>query len=97
MKYVPTQVRRGLRLVGERFTIQRKLLNLTVEDLAQRAGVSPTTVRNLEHGQSVRTDSLFAIAGVLQLADSLVESSDPYRTDIGQLRAAEQLPKRVRR
>jgi hypothetical protein len=34
---------------------------------------------------------------VLQLADAIVTASDPYRTDLGRLRANEQLPKRVRR
>lgn len=60
-------------------------------------GVSPTTVSNLEQGKAVRSDSILAIARVLQLADAIAMASDPYRTDLGRLRANEQLPKRVRR
>ncbi|NEG71093.1 helix-turn-helix domain-containing protein [Bifidobacterium ramosum] len=97
MKYTPTAVRRDLRTLGERFSQQRRLLSLTVADVAQRAGVSPTTVSNLEQGKAVRTDSLLSIARVLQMADALVASCDPYSTDLGRLRANEQLPKRVRR
>ncbi|MCI1673839.1 MAG: helix-turn-helix domain-containing protein [Bifidobacterium tibiigranuli] len=97
MRYVPTTVKRDLRIIGERFSQQRKLLLLTIADVAQRAGVSPTTVSNLEQGKAVRSDSMLAIARVLQLADAIVTASDPYRTDLGRLRANEQLPKRVRR
>lgn len=97
MKYVPTSVKRDLRTMGEHFGVQRKLLSLTVEDVAQRAGVSPTTVRNLEHGRTVQTDSFFSVANVLQLAANIVGASDPYKTDVGMARAYEQLPERVRR
>lgn len=96
MKYVPTAVSRDLRVIGERFSQQRKLLSLTVQDVAQRAGVSATTVMNLEHGRSVRSDSLLSVARVLQLAQPIVEGVNPYRNPIGALRAAEQLPQRVR-
>ena len=68
VKYTPTAVTRNLRTLGEHASIQRKLLSLTVNDVAQRAGVSATTVVNLEHGKPVRTDSLFAVLGILQLA-----------------------------
>lgn len=97
MRYVPTTVKRDLRLIGERFSQQRRLLSLTIADVAQRSGVSPTTVSNLEQGKAVRSDSLLSIARVLQLADPIVASCDPYSTDLGRLRAGEQLPKRVRR
>lgn len=43
MKYVPTTTKRDLRILGEQFSRQRKLLMLTVADVAHRSGVSPTT------------------------------------------------------
>lgn len=97
MKYVPIPVRRDLRLVGQYLTRQRKLMGLTVQDVALRARVSQTTVSNMEHGKAVRTDSLLSIARVLHMADSLVKSVDPLETDVGRLRADEQLPQRVRK
>lgn len=97
MKYVPTAVRRDLRLLGERLSQQRRLLSLTVADVAQRAGVSPTTVSNIEQGKAVRTDSLLSVARILQLADGIVAAADPYMTDLGRLRANERLPQRVRK
>ena len=77
MKYVPTTAKRDLRTLGEQFSQQRKLLMLTVADVAHRSGVSPTTVSNLEQGKAVRSDSLLTIARVLQLADTLVAASRP--------------------
>ncbi|TPF85319.1 XRE family transcriptional regulator [Bifidobacterium sp. UTCIF-37] len=97
MKYVPTAVRRDLRLLGTQLSQQRRLLSLTIADVAQRAGVSPTTVANIEQGKAVRTDSLLSVARILQMADGIVAATDPYKTDLGRLRANEQLPKRVRR
>ena len=35
MKYVPTTTKRDLRILGEQFSRQRKLLMLTVADVAQ--------------------------------------------------------------
>lgn len=97
MKYVPTAVRRDLRLMGERLSQQRRLLSLTVADVAKRAGVSPTTVANIEQGKAVRTDSLLSVARILQMADGIVSATNPYLTDLGRLRANDRLPKRVRR
>lgn len=97
MKYVPTLVKRDLRLIGERLVTQRKLLGLTVNELAKRARVSPTTVHNLEHGKAVRSDSLLSIARILHMADLIVTAVDPLQTDLGRLRANEKLPQRVRR
>lgn len=97
MRYVPTTTRRDLRLLGDHLSKQRKLLSLTIVDVAQRAGVSPTTVSNLEQGKAVRTDSMLSIAHVLQLSNAIIHASDPYETDLGRLRASEQLPQRVRR
>lgn len=97
MKYVPTAVRRDLRRLGEHLSQQRRLLSLTIADVAQRAGVSPTTVANIEQGKAVRTDSLLSVARILQMADGMVTVTDPYLTDLGRLRANERLPKRVRR
>ena len=97
MQYLPVKVRRDLRLLGERFSQQRRLLALTLDDVAQRAGVSRATVFNLEHARPVRSDTLLSVANVLQLDDALVGAVDPYQTDLGKLRMSQQLPKRVRR
>ncbi|WEV59642.1 helix-turn-helix transcriptional regulator [Bifidobacterium sp. ESL0728] len=96
MKYTPTTTKRDLRIIGEHFATQRKLLGLRVSDVAKRAGISETTVTNLEHGRPVRSDALITVARILQLADYMVKAADPYSHDLGMVRATQILPKRVR-
>lgn len=96
MRYTPTPVRRGMRTLGENIRNQRKLLGLTVRMVAERAGVSAPTVSKLENGQGAGLDATMAVLHVLGLLDGVVKASDPYETDVGRIRAAEQLPERVR-
>lgn len=92
MKYTPTKVSRTLRKLGEHTQIQRKLLRLTLEDVAIRAGVNINTVRSIESGKPVRTDSLFAVMNILQLIDPMIEATNPYNTMLGMSRAIDELP-----
>jgi transcriptional regulator with XRE-family HTH domain len=83
--------------MGEHFAAWRKLLGLTEEQLADRAGVSRGTVRRLEHGSGgVSLENVLRVARALGVLDQLVHSIDPYSTDLGRLRAEETLPQRVR-
>lgn len=96
MKYTPTPVRRGLRTIGENIRIQRKLLNLTAQMVAERAGISTPTLLKLERGGGAGLDATLAVLRVLGMLDAMVASTDPYATDRGQLLAGEHLPQRVR-
>lgn len=96
MKYTPTPVRRGLRTIGENIRNQRKLLGLTMKMVAERARISERTLRNLEAGQGAGLDVTLSVLHVLGMLDRMVDATDPYATDVGRLRAMEQLPERVR-
>lgn len=95
MAYIPTKVRRAARTIGEQLRIQRKLMGLTAQMVAQRADTT-VTLRRIEQGESVRTDVLFRVLRVLGMLDAVVTATDPYLTDVGRLRASEKLPKSVR-
>jgi transcriptional regulator with XRE-family HTH domain len=83
--------------MGEHFVAWRKLRGLTVQQVADRAGVSERTVGRLTTDPgSVSLENLLRIARALGILDSLVASADPLNTDVGRLRAGEQLPQRVR-
>jgi transcriptional regulator with XRE-family HTH domain len=69
---------------------------MTEVQLAERSGVSRDTVRNLEKGRSIGTENLLKIARGLGLLDQVTAAFDPLNSDLGRLRAAEQLPIRVR-
>jgi transcriptional regulator with XRE-family HTH domain len=92
------RVRRSAEVIGDHLVTWRKLQNLTAEQVADRAGISRTTLRRLEHGDpAVGFDVFLSVARALGQLDRVVEVLDPYETDLGRARAADTLPKRVRR
>jgi transcriptional regulator with XRE-family HTH domain len=93
----PLPVRRALRDLGSHLQVWRKLRGLTQGQLAERAGVTRRTIGRMERGDGeVRTEILLRIAHALGVLDRLARVLDPYETDMGRLRADEQLPKRIR-
>ncbi|HTU29776.1 MAG TPA: helix-turn-helix transcriptional regulator [Solirubrobacteraceae bacterium] len=93
----PLPVQRAAREIGEHLVAWRKLRGLTVRQVADRAGVSERTVGRLANDPgSVSVENLLRIARALGILDALVASTDPLSTDVGRLRAGEQLPQRVR-
>lgn len=95
---LPVRVRRSAAEIGEHVVTWRKLQGLTAEQVAERAGISRTTLRRLEHGDpGVGFDVFLGVARALGQLDRVVHALDPYETDLGRARAEETLPKRVRR
>jgi transcriptional regulator with XRE-family HTH domain len=93
----PLPVQRAARDIGQHFVAWRKLRGLTIEQVADRAGVSDKTVARLATDPgSISMENMLRIARALGILDSLVSAADPLSTDIGRLRSGEQLPQRVR-
>jgi transcriptional regulator with XRE-family HTH domain len=93
----PLAVGRGLRVLGEHVSTWRKLQRLTAAQVAERAGISRDTLRTIEQGKgTASTENLFRVLRILGTLDSVLDAADPYRTDVGKLRADEILPQRVR-
>lgn len=69
---------------------------MTAEQVADRAGISRNTLQRLELGQGASLENTLLVARALGVLDVLVSSLDPYTTDVGRLRANEELPVRVR-
>jgi transcriptional regulator with XRE-family HTH domain len=94
----PIPVRRALERFGKDVETWRKLNQLTAAQVADRAGVSPPTLRSLERGEGgVSLENVFRISRALGILDLLAAAIDPYSTDAGQLRSDQRLPQRVRR
>lgn len=89
-------VRAGVQ-IGQHLTTWRKLLGLTSEQVAERAGISRNTLRRLERGEFAGMDSFLNVVRALGQLDRLVTVLDPYETDLGRARADQALPQRVRR
>lgn len=93
----PPAVRRALRDLSEHVATWRKLRGLTQAQLADRAGISKATLRQLEGGGGgVSTENLLRVLRGLGVLDGLVNAVDPYESDIGRLRSDQHLPARVR-
>lgn len=93
----PVPVSRALRRIGEDLATWRKLRQLTVEEVADRAGVGRSTVLRLEVGQGSSLENMLRVARALGVLESLSGALDPHSSDVGRLRADEILPTRVRR
>jgi transcriptional regulator with XRE-family HTH domain len=75
----------------------RRLRGLTAEQVAERADISTRTLRRLENGSaSVSLEAALSVMHALGILDVAVASINPLNSDVGRLRATEELPKRVR-
>jgi transcriptional regulator with XRE-family HTH domain len=82
--------------MGEDLATWRRLRHLTAAQVADRAGVSRHTVMRIEGGDGASLESVLRVARALGVLDSLVCAADPFATDVGRMRSAEVLPRRVR-
>jgi len=87
-----------LRALGTHLTQWRKLRGLTAQMVAERAGITRATLRGIERGTGAqRLDSVVAVMRVLDVANLVVDATDPLATDVGRANAARILPARVTR
>lgn len=97
MRVTPT-VRRASEEIGDHLRTWRKLHAMTAAEVATRAGISRGTLRRLEHGDpAVSLAVVLAVARALGQLQAATSGFDPMNSEIGRLRAREQLPQRVRR
>jgi transcriptional regulator with XRE-family HTH domain len=93
----PLPIRRALRSLADSVAAWRRLRGLTQAQLAERAGTSRGVVRRLEAADGgVSAENLVRILRALGIQELLTEALDPMRSDLGRLRAGEELPARVR-
>jgi transcriptional regulator with XRE-family HTH domain len=93
----PLPVRRAQARIGADLATWRKLRRLTAAEVADRAGMSVSTLARLERGDGASLENTLAVARALGVLDALAGAVDPYETDLGRARADEALPQRVRR
>ena len=96
-KPTPARVNPAARQFGDHIRTWRKLQGLTAQQLAERANITRDTLRRVESGQPVSSEILLNVVRGLGQLDRLVDSMDPYETDLGRARADSVLPQRVRR
>jgi ribosome-binding protein aMBF1 (putative translation factor) len=93
----PPPVRRAQRSLGGSIGTWRKLRGLTQAQLAERADVSRGVVRRIEAADGgVSVENMLRMLRALGILDLLPDALDPFASDVGRLRADQELPRRVR-
>ena len=91
---VPMKVAAAAREMGANLSAWRRMQGLSSEEVAQRAGVSRSTVSRLEGGDAsvglATVPRRVPLRGVL---DSVVRATDPYETDFGRARRTWSCPR----
>lgn len=73
--------------LGENIRRWRRVNGMSAHELAERAAVTRATLRGIETGTgTARMDSLVAVLAALGIADTVVQATDPYRSDAARAR-----------
>ncbi|WP_309136066.1 helix-turn-helix domain-containing protein [Brevibacterium oceani] len=95
---VTRTVARRLGEIGASVRQWRLMQSLKAEEVAERAGISRSTLQKIERGEpGVSVGAVLSVMQALGQLDHIVGAFDPLSTDIGRLRSTEKLPSRVRR
>lgn len=85
------------REIGEQLRTWRKLQRLTLEQVADRAGIARSTLQRIEKGDGgVSFQAVLSTSRALGILNEVVSAFDPYETEFGRARADQALPQRVR-
>ncbi len=97
MRVESPRTRRDLRTLGDHLAAGRKIHGLTQQELAERAGISRSTLASLERGDGgSRLEAFLAVLRVLGLNDAVVVATDPLATEFGRAHAGRADRQRVR-
>jgi DNA-binding XRE family transcriptional regulator len=95
---VPIPVKKALRKLGQDISDARRRRRITMELMAERAGISRTTLHSIEKGESSVSMGAYASAlFTLGLIGNLQQLADVGHDLVGHELEAEQLPQRIRR
>lgn len=94
-KPMPIAVRKGLQDYGDHLSEWRRLLNLTVLELAQKADVSESTIARLERGEGASLENVLRIGRALGIHEEMVSGADPWGYSRGRLLISSHIPKRA--
>ncbi len=83
--------------MAEHIVAWRKLRGLTQAQLADRSGVARGTLQRIEAAETgVSVENLLRVLRGLGLLENLPQALDPLASDVGRIRSAQRLPRRVR-
>lgn len=92
----PIPINRAMRTVAGNLDLARRQQRVTVDLLAERAGLSVPTVRKILNEGKGSFENFLRVARILGFLDLVTEATDPLNTPLGKIRADEDTPLRVR-
>ena len=96
-KYLPVSACRTLKKLGADLALARKRRRISTISMAERAGISRTTLNKIECGDaSVAMASWVAIILILGFEKRLGDLAAPATDDMGLALDAERIPQRIR-
>ncbi|MBF5058812.1 helix-turn-helix domain-containing protein [Candidatus Neptunochlamydia vexilliferae] len=96
-KVIPIPVMKALRKLGSDINDARRRRTITIALMAERAGISRTTVGKVERGDPTASmGSYAAVLFALGMVDRLSDLVDAMHDVMGRQLEDEKLPKRVR-
>lgn len=96
-KAMPMTLRKGLADVGRGLSEWRRLLGLSVAQLALQAEVSESTVARIENGEGASLENVLRVARAMGVLDRVLQGFDPWEDDRGKMLISAHLPKRAER
>jgi transcriptional regulator with XRE-family HTH domain len=73
--------------LGENIRRWRRVNGMSASQLAERAAVTRATLRSIESGAgTARLDSFVAVLTALGIVDTVIQATDPYRSDAARAR-----------
>jgi transcriptional regulator with XRE-family HTH domain len=94
---IPLPLQRSLRKLGADLRDARRRRRIPTALMAERVGVSRTTLLKAEHGDPVVALGVYAtILFVLGLSDRITDLADPSHDRVGLALEEERLPQRIR-
>lgn len=82
MKQHPKTAIRSTKQLGAALQRHRKALRMTQAALGERADLRQATISQIERGEAMRTDSLFAVLTALELELNVTPRNSGEQTDI---------------
>jgi hypothetical protein len=90
------KIDRGITELGEHVRDSRLVLDLTAQQVRERADIPSTTLRTIESGNpDVSFSNVTQVRRTLGILDKVVDALDPLYSDIGRLQAGNLTKKRA--
>lgn len=94
---IPIPVQKALKTLGSNIKEARIKRRLTMNLVAERAGIKADTLSKIEKGSATVSMGIYAkVLFVLGLIENLYKLADPDKDEVGKILESENLPKRVR-